>query len=68
MKLDPDMRLRIYEMIGIYASRFSIPEPKILLTTREVLDMPREITEGARTSAYKSFKKHFLVNRQLESQ
>ena len=53
MKLDPDMRLRIYEMIGIYASRFSIPEPKILLTTREVLDMPREITEGARTSAYK---------------
>tara|TARA_B100002003_G_scaffold237833_1_gene255386 strand:+ start:568 stop:930 length:363 start_codon:yes stop_codon:yes gene_type:complete len=53
MKLDPDMRLRIYEMIGIYANRFSIPEPKILLTTREVLDMPREITEGARTSAYK---------------
>jgi len=41
MKLDPDMRLRIYEMIGMYASRFCIPEPKILLTTREVLDMPR---------------------------
>jgi len=28
-------------------------EPKALLTTREVLDMPREISEGARTSAYK---------------
>ncbi len=53
MKLDPDLRLRIYEMIGIYASHFSIPEPKILLSTREVLDMPKEITEGARTSAYK---------------
>ena len=53
MKLDPDLRLRIYEMIGIYASRFSIFEPKILLSTREVLDMPKEITEGARTSAYK---------------
>ena len=53
MKLDPDLRLRIYEKVGVYANRFSITEPKVLLTTREVLDMPREITEGARTSAYK---------------
>ena len=53
VKLDPDLRLKIYEKVGIYAKRFSIPEPKVLLTTREVLDMPREMTEGARTSAYK---------------
>ena len=53
MKLDPDLRLKIYEKVGIYANRFSISEPKVLLTTREVLDMPKEITEGARTSAYK---------------
>ena len=53
VKLDPDLRLKIYEKVGIYANRFSIAEPKVLLTTREVLDMPREITEGARTSAYK---------------
>ena len=53
MKLDPDLRLRIYEKVGIYADRFSIPEPKVLLTTREVLDMPKEMTEGGRTSAYK---------------
>jgi len=53
VKLDPDLRLRIYEIAGIYANRFSIPEPKVLLTTREVLDMPKEMTEGARTSAYK---------------
>ena len=53
MKLDPDLRLKIYEKVGIYANRFSISEPKVLLTTREVLDMPREITEGGRTSAYK---------------
>jgi hypothetical protein len=53
VKLDPDLRLGIYEKVGIYAKRFSITEPKVLLTTREVLDMPREITEGARTSAYK---------------
>ena len=52
VKLDPDLRLGIYEKVGSYASRFSISEPKVLLTTREVLDMPREITEGGRTSAY----------------
>ena len=65
VKLDPDLRLRIYEIAGIYASRFSIPEPKVLLTTREVLDMPKEMTEGARTSAYKylglSYNKQSLI-------
>jgi len=65
VKLDPDLRLRIYEIAGIYANRFSIPEPKVLLTTREVLDMPREMTEGARTSAYKylglSYNKQSLI-------
>jgi hypothetical protein len=65
VKLDPEMRLRIFEKVGIYAKRFSIPEPKVLLTTREVLDMPREITEGARTSAYKylglSYNKQSLI-------
>ena len=65
MKLDPDLRLRIYEKVGIYANHFSVPEPKALLTTREVLDMPREMTEGARTSAYKylglSYNKQNLI-------
>ena len=65
MKLDPDLRLRIFEKVGIYANRFSIPEPKVLLTTREVLDLPREITEGGRTSAYKylglSYNKQNLI-------
>ena len=65
MKLDPDLRLRIYEKVGVYANRFSIIEPKVLLTTREVLDMPREMTEGARTSAYKylglSYNKQSLI-------
>ena len=65
MKLEPDLRLRIFEKVGIYANRFSIPEPKVLLTTREVLDMPRKITDGARTSAYKylglSYNKQSLI-------
>jgi hypothetical protein len=65
VKLDPDLRLEILEKIGIYSSRFSISEPKVLLTTREVLDMPKEMTEGRRTSAYKyygvSYLEHNLV-------
>ena len=65
VNLDPDLRLVILETVGIYSARFSIPEPKILLTTREVLEMPREMTEGRRTSAYKyygvSYLQHNLV-------
>ncbi len=51
VKLDPDLRLKIYEKVGIYANRFSIPEPRVLLTTR--------------TSAYKylglSYNKQSLI-------
>jgi len=65
VKLDPELRLQILEKVGIYSNRFSIPEPKTVLTTKEVLDMPREITEGRRTSAYKyygvSYLQHNLV-------
>jgi Zn-dependent peptidase ImmA (M78 family) len=65
VKLDPDLRLQILEKIGIYSSRFSIPEPKVVLTTLEVMDMPKEMTEGRRTSAYKyygvSYLEHNLV-------
>jgi hypothetical protein len=65
VKLDHDLALQILEKVGIYSTRFSIPEPKILLTTKEVLDAPREITEGRRTSAYKyygvSYLRHNLV-------
>jgi len=65
VKLDADFRLEILEKIGIYSSRFSIQEPKVLLTTREVLEMPKEMTEGRRTSAYKyygvSYLEHNLV-------
>ena len=55
MKLDYDLRLRILEKTGIYANRFGIKEPKVLLTTKEVLEMPKEMTEGRRTSAYKYY-------------
>lgn len=65
MKLDPDLTLQILEKVGIHSNRFSIPEPQMLLTTKEVLDAPKEKTEGRRTSAYKyygvSYLQHNLV-------
>ncbi len=62
MRLDEDLRLRILEKAGIYAARFGISEPKVVLTTREVLDLPREITEGRRTSAYKYLGVSYLMH------
>ena len=55
MKLDPDLKLIILEKVGVYSERFSIEEPKVLFTQKEVLDAPREITEGRRTTAYKYY-------------
>ena len=65
MKLDSNLRFKILEKSGIYSNRFGIPEPKILCTTKEVLDVPRQMTEGRRTSAYKyygvSYMQHNLI-------
>ena len=65
MKLDPDLKLHILEKVGIYSNRFSINEPKILLTTKEVLYAPKQMTEGRRTSANKnngvSYLQHNLL-------
>lgn len=62
MKLDSELKLQILEKVGIYSNRFSIHEPKILLTTKEVLDMPKEMTEGRRTSAYKYYGVSYLLH------
>jgi len=65
VKLDSNLQFRILEKTGIYANRFGISEPKVLLTTKEVLEMPKEMTEGRRTSAYKyygvSYMQHNLI-------
>ena len=45
MKLDDDLRLSILEKVGVYSNRFSITEPKVLFTTKEVLAEPKEVTE-----------------------
>ena len=62
MKLDPELRLRILEKVGIYSKRLSILEPTVLLTTKEVLDMPKKLTEGRRTTAYKYYGVSYLQN------
>ncbi|TLX69597.1 MAG: hypothetical protein E6L05_05440, partial [Thaumarchaeota archaeon] len=65
MRPDSDLRFKILEKAGIYANRFGIQEPKVLLTTKEVLEMPKEMTEGRRTSAYKyygvSYMQHNMI-------
>lgn len=61
MKLDDDLRLAILEKIGIYSARFSIDPPVVLLSSREVLELPRELTEGRRTTAYKYYGVSYLT-------
>lgn len=60
MKLDADLKLEILEKVGIYANRFSIPEPKVLFKSKEVLEMPKELTLGRRTTAYKYYGVSFM--------
>lgn len=60
MKLTPDLRVSILEMAVMYAARFSIPPPHMLLSTREVLNMPKHVTAGRRTTAYKYYGVAYL--------
>ena len=60
MRLDDDLRLSILEKVGIFSARLSIEEPKTLLSTAEVLQMPKEITAGRRTTAYKYYGVSYL--------
>ena len=60
MNLDDDLRFVILEKVGVFSARLSIPEPKTLLTTAEVLQMPKEITAGRRTTAYKYYGVSYL--------
>jgi len=65
VKLDPELKLQILEKIGIYSNRFSISEPVVLLTTKEVLEAPKEMTEGRRTSAYKYYGVSYLFHNMI---
>lgn len=60
MKPCDELRLRILETVGVFSARLSIAEPRVLLSTREVLEMPRSMTAGRRTSAYKYYGVAYL--------
>jgi hypothetical protein len=58
MKLTDSKRSWVTQEFNKYARQIGIPTelmPDLMLTTREVKDMPIELTEGRRTSAYKHF-------------
>ena len=46
--------------ICVYSNRFSILEPKVFLTSKEVLMAPKIVTEGRRTTAYKYYGVAYL--------
>lgn len=62
MLLDADLRLAILEKAGVFSVRLSIAEPRILMSTKEVLGMPKEITAGRRTTAYKYYGVSYLLH------
>lgn len=65
MRLNPDLRLAILEKVGIYSERFSLAEPRVFLTTREVLAAPKTMTAGRRTSAYKYYGVSYMRARTI---
>ena len=65
MKLNDELRLSILEKVGVYSNRFSINEPQVFLTNKEVLNAPREITVGRRTTAYKYYGVAYLQHLSL---
>ncbi len=60
MRLDPDLKWQILEKVSIYSGRLSIAEPRVLLTTRDVLEMPRQMTRGRRSTAYRYYGVAYL--------
>lgn len=55
MRLDPDLRLHVMETAGVMAARLSVAEPCVLMSTREVLEVPRRLTKGRRSTAYRYY-------------
>ena len=58
MRLDPDLKWQILERVSIYSGRLSIAEPRVLLTTRDVLEVPRQMT---RVTLIENFASHAAV-------
>ena len=65
MRLTPEIKSWIEELIIKYSVQLSIRKPRYLLQVRDVLALPLEITRGRRTSAYRyqgvTYLKHGIV-------
>lgn len=59
MKLTEHIRQYTVEKFNAFSKQLCV-EPKLLLTTKEVLQLPKEITQGRRTTAYKYFGVSYL--------
>jgi len=55
MKLSDSLVCFIEERLYRYCKQLSINKPTVLTKTREVLDLPKKVTKGRRTSAYRYY-------------
>lgn len=55
MKLTPELEIHINERVTYYSQKLSIKKPKCVLRVKDVLALPRDITKGRRTSAYRYY-------------
>jgi hypothetical protein len=62
LKLTPYTRSWVQQEVAKYAKQIGIPEkdtPAIVCTRKEVLDLPKELTQGRRTVTHKCFGIYF---------
>lgn len=62
MKQTDSIEIFIGEKIAKYCKLLSINRPTIITRTRQVLDLPKNITKGRRTSAYKYYGVSYLCH------
>jgi hypothetical protein len=65
MRLTPALTTWIEKQVTLYSNLLNIKKPKYVLRVKDVLNLPREVTRGRRTSAYKyygiAYLKHKII-------
>jgi predicted metal-dependent hydrolase len=65
MRLTADLIKHIDEIVTYYSKRLNIEKPKYVLRVKDVLSLPREITKGRRTSAYRYYGVAYIKHKTL---
>ncbi len=60
MRLTPNLEDWIDNQVTKYSTQLSIAKPKYVLRVKDVLTLPKEITRGRRTSAYRYYGVAYL--------